>query len=178
MTAARLVVCPLTRVHETLAATGAASLVTLLSPGGVTLDRPAAIAPGRHLVIGVSDITAAREGHTHPAQDHVDRLLTFVREWDQRAPLLIHCYAGVSRSTAAAYMALCLLSPGRSEEEHASALRAASPTATPNPLMVALADAALERSGRMIAAVARIGRGAECFEGAPFELSLGARGAA
>ncbi len=38
--------------------------------------------------------------------------------------------------------------------------------------MVSLADRALGRAGRMSAAVAEIGRGADTFEGALFELPL------
>ena len=44
--------------------------------------------------------------------------------------MLIHCFAGVSRSTASAYIAVCQLSPHRDEREIALALRAASPTAS------------------------------------------------
>ena len=63
--------------------------------------------------------------------------------------------------------------PQRDEGEIARALRAASPTATPNARLVALADAKLGRAGRMIGAIEAIGRGEECFEGAPFALEIG-----
>jgi predicted protein tyrosine phosphatase len=102
----------------------------------------------------------------------VRELIAFAGAWDRAEPLLIHCYAGVSRSTAAAFIAACALGPERDEGEIARALRAASPTATPNARLIALADAALDRGGRMIEAVAAIGRGAECFEGEPFALEL------
>ena len=46
--------------------------------------------------------------------------------------------------------------------------------ATPNARLVAVADDLLGRGGRMSAAIARIGRGAEVtWENAPFELALG-----
>ena len=86
--------------------------------------------------------------------------------------MVIHCFAGVSRSTAAAYIAACALSPKRDEFAVARSLRAASPTATPNARLVALADSALQRGGRMNGAIAAIGRGEECFEGTPFTLEL------
>ena len=168
----RLHVCSLARLAETAQATGAGSLMSLLSPAGVVAPRPAGIAADHHLNVGVSDIVAAKEGFTQPGAAHVAAMLAFLRAWDQRAPLLIHCYAGVSRSTAAAYIGVCALAPGRDEAEVAQALRLASPTATPNALLVALADAALDRDGRMVAAIAAIGRGADCFEGAPFALDL------
>jgi predicted protein tyrosine phosphatase len=167
----RIHVCPLARVDETVAATGARSLVTLLNPG-TPVVRPAAIPAMRHLYIGVADIVEAQLGQVLPVEDHVRALVAFAGAWDQAEPLLIHCFAGVSRSTAAAFICACALAPKRDEGEIARALRAASPTATPNARLVALADAALERSGRMIDAVAAIGRGAECFEGEPFALEL------
>ena len=107
-----------------------------------------------------------------PGEIHMRRLLDFVAAWDRGSPLLIHCYAGVSRSTAAAYAAFCALSPELDEKDVAFRLRAASPTATPNPRLVALADTALGRSGRMVAAIQHMGRGEDCFEGNVFRLDL------
>jgi len=167
----RIHVCPLARIDEIVGQTGARSLVTLLNPG-TPVERPAAIAPERHLYIGVGDIVEELPGHVLPDETHVEALLGFVRAWDRAAPLLIHCFAGVSRSTAAAFIAACALAPARDEGEIARALRAASPTATPNARLVALADAALGRGGRMKDAIAAIGRGEECLEGVPFALEL------
>ncbi|MCJ2054627.1 tyrosine phosphatase family protein [Methylobacterium sp. J-070] len=164
-------VCPLSRLPETVAATGASHVLTLINVG-TPLERPALIDAENHAVIGVSDIAEARDGHVLPAEDHVARLLDFVRAWPREKPLVVHCYAGISRSTAAAYIAACALAPERDEGMIADALRAASPSATPNPLFVAIADRMLGREGRMVAAIARIGRGADAFEGTPFCLAL------
>jgi predicted protein tyrosine phosphatase len=167
----RIHVCPLSKLPETVRATGAQSLVTLIDKG-TPVRRPSGIAAENHLVVVLSDIVAEREGHTLPGEPDVEKLLAFVRRWDQEAPLLIHCFAGVSRSTAAAFIAACALRPHRNEAEIAQAVRANSPTATPNARLVAIADAMLGRNGRMTAAIAKIGRGAECSEGAPFALEL------
>jgi predicted protein tyrosine phosphatase len=167
----RLHVCSLAFIAETVARTGARSLVTLLSPG-TEVERPAGIAPGRHLYLAVSDIVEPLPGQVLPDPAHLEELLGFVRIWDRADPMLIHCFAGVSRSTAAAYIAACALAPGRDEFAIARALRAASPTASPNARMVALADEALGRGGRMNEAIAEIGRGRECFAGEPFALEL------
>jgi predicted protein tyrosine phosphatase len=164
-------VCPLSRLPETVAATGASHVLTLINVG-TPLERPAVIDAENHAVIGVSDIAEARDGHVLPAEEHVARVLDFVRAWPREKPLVIHCYAGISRSTAAAFIAACALAPERDEAAIADALRAASPSATPNPLFVAVADRMLGRDGRMVAAIARIGRGADAFEGTPFCLTL------
>ncbi len=167
-----LYVCPLRRVVDTVRVTGARSLVTILTAGASSV-RPCEIAPPRHLRLAVSDIEAPLDGHVLPGSEHVESLLAFLRDWDRQHPLVIHCYAGVSRSPAAAFIGACALEPDRREMEIAEELRRASPTATPNRRLVALADRMLGRQGRMTEAVAAIGRGADCFEGAPFAMELG-----
>jgi predicted protein tyrosine phosphatase len=168
----RLHVCSLSRIEEVVRDTGAKSLVTLLSPG-TKITRPAEIAPDRHLNLGVSDIIEPALGQVYPASHHIDDLLNFFQAWDRAQPMLIHCFAGVSRSTASAFIAACALNPKRDEQEIAERLRAASPTASPNQRFVALADDRLQRRGRMSAAIQAIGRGADCFEAEPFTLELG-----
>jgi predicted protein tyrosine phosphatase len=167
----RLHVCSLALIAETVGKTGARSLVTLLSPG-TEIERPMGIARERHLYLAVSDIVEPTPGQTLPEAAHLDELLRFVQAWDRAAPIVFHCFAGVSRSTAAAYIAACALAPRRDELIIARGLRAASPTASPNARLVALADNALGRRGRMSEAIAEIGRGEACFEGTPFTLEL------
>jgi predicted protein tyrosine phosphatase len=105
-----------------------------------------------------------------PADRDAERLVAFIRSWDKTAPMVIHCWAGISRSTASAFAALCILRDGESEMALASELRRASPSATPNRLITSLVDRHLGRNGRMVKAVESIGRGADAFEGKPFEL--------
>ncbi len=167
----RIHVCSLARVASTTKMTGARSLVTLINKD-TPVERPAVIAAENHLFVAISDIIANTEGQILADETHIQTLLDFVKRWDRAAPILIHCYAGVSRSTAAAFITACALRPDRPEDEIARHIRTASPTATPNAHLVSLADAMLGRSGRMIAAVASIGRGRDCFEGIPFALDL------
>jgi len=167
----RIHVCSIFRIADITEATGARTLVTLINRD-IRVDRPAAIPPERHLFVEVSDITAEIDGHVLADETHVETLLEFVRTWDRQQPLLIHCFAGVSRSTAAAFIAACALSPHLDEDDIAQRLRRASPTATPNAHLVALADKILDRDGRMVAAIDRIGRGEDCVEGEPFALEL------
>lgn len=168
----RIHVCSLSKVPETVRLTGAKSLVTLINIS-TPVPRPEEIAAEDHLFVGMSDIVEALDGHVLPDSAHVAQLLRFIRNWDRRHPLVVHCYAGVSRSTAAAYIAFCALNPRACEFETAQRLRLLSPTATPNARLVQLADDHLGRNGRMIAAIAEIGRGSDCFEGIPFAFDLG-----
>jgi predicted protein tyrosine phosphatase len=166
----RLYVCPLSRVEEVVAQTGTAALVSLLNPP-LTLSRPSHIAPDCHLILELADIVAPKDGHILAGAKHIEDLLAFVRAWDRARPLVVHCYAGVSRSPAAAFIAACALSAGP-EMEIAQNLRRLSASATPNRHLIALADNILSRDGRMIAAIESIGRGADCFEGETFFLDL------
>ncbi len=167
----RIHVCSLAQVQAIVRQSGAASMITLINRD-TPVERPDTIDRGRHMIIGLSDIVAPVEGQVLAREEHVTQLIGFIRNWDRARPMVIHCYAGVSRSTAAAFIALCALKPGHAEELLAQRLRLASPTATPNPRLVELADRLLERRGRMVGAIASIGRGAACFEGAPFALEL------
>jgi len=161
-------VCPLSRLEQIVSQTGAGRLVTLLS-ADTDMVRPASIAEQDHLYLRMNDIAELRDGLTMPGEEHVRRLLGFAYVWDRAKPMVIHCYAGVSRSTAAAYIVAAALNPAQGEAELAAMLRWLSPSATPNPRLIAVADALLGREGRMVAAIRGIGRGAEAFEGEPFE---------
>jgi predicted protein tyrosine phosphatase len=162
-------VCPLHAVHDLVASTGAAHLLTVINRETIPAT-PAGIAKGRHLQLGVHDITTPQPGLIHPREEHIDEILAFAASWDMRSPMVVHCWAGISRSTAAAFITLCALNPGSPEERIAKAIRARSATATPNALMVEIADRRLGRSGRMIEAVERIGIGEFAMEGRPFML--------
>lgn len=166
-----LYVCSLSRLSETADKTGATWLVSLIN-ADMNVRRPTRVAPENHLFLGFNDIVDVVEGLTPPAETHVLKLLDFVRGWDRSEPLLIHCWAGVSRSTAGAYITACALNPDRNEYDVAATLRAQSPSATPNARLVTMADKLLGRDGRMVDAVRKIGRGANTFEGAPFLMPI------
>ena len=167
----KIVVCPLDSVQSLVHETRAASVVSLLGP-----ESPHRVFNGidgaRHLKLTFHDIVEPIPGFMAPQPEHAERIIGFVRGWDKKMPMIIHCFAGISRSTAAAYTAMCLLNPKADEFELAWHLREASPIATPNRLIVSHADALLGRDGRMSAAIEEIGRGEEAFEGVPFSLKI------
>ena len=166
-------VCSLARLHETVASTGARHVVSLLGRED-NVSRPAPITAENHLWLQLHDISAPLDGYVLPDPAHVAQLIDFVRRWRRDAPLVVHCYAGISRSTAAAFVSVCALSPRSKETAIAAALRRASPTATPNSRIVALADALLGRRGRMVRAAEAIGQGIDAAEAEPFRLDVSA----
>jgi predicted protein tyrosine phosphatase len=143
----------LSRVEEI----GAKAAITLINgPMMAEIVTPPPIEQANHLRLIMNDIDRPAEGLIAPEAHHIHTLVEFLARWDQESPLLIHCHAGISRSPAAAFIALCLLSPQMSEEALARRLREASPAAKPNRLIVRLADEVLGREGRMIAACAAL----------------------
>lgn len=152
----RLLVTPLSALEDAIANHAPSHLVSLLSPEHM-IQTPAGFPADRHLKIGINDIVDPSAGTAPPGRTHIDALLEFSRGWDGGQPLLIHCWAGISRSMASAFTILCdRLGEGR-EIEIACAMRRRAPHAQPNRLLVSHADDALGRGGRMLAALGSMG---------------------
>lgn len=164
-------ICSLARLNDTVTGCGARHVVTLVREEA-RVFRPHGIDPANHLWLQMDDIADTIDGMIPPGEVHVERLVEFAERWDRASPLVVHCFAGISRSTAAAFITACALMPNRDEEEIAIRIRNASPTASPNPRLVALGDAYLGRDGRMTRAIERIGHGIAAYEGVPFDLPL------
>ena len=146
----RLSICG---IHELdgFARAGVSDVLSILDPG---LPDPQAFmryAPHRRTALRFHDVVLPTEGHSMPAEDDMRRILEFGERLAQTADaahLLVHCVAGVSRSTAAAAILMAQRRPGR-ETEAFLALLDIRPRAWPNSRMVELADALLGRSGRL-----------------------------
>ena len=166
----RILISPYSVLEETVRRHRPSHLVTLMvEPFVVT---PEAVHPDRHLRIGVHDVVEAAEGTIAPQKAHIAKMLAFAKGWDRSAPFLVHCWAGISRSTAAAYILLCdLHGPGR-EDKIAQSLRFLAPHAQPNRLMIQHADQLLSREGRMIDAVEAMGEARPSWQGEVVELPL------
>lgn len=168
-------VCPLPAIEKTLRDSGAGHLLSLMGPSGMVDPWPG-IEAGRHLRITINDITEPGEGLVLAEASHIEQIVDFVKSWSAHQtarspqPMVIHCWAGISRSTAAAYIALCALNEAVSERAVANALRRAAPFAKPNPRLVGLADTVLGRRGRMTAAIEALPEAEWLATGRPFAL--------
>jgi predicted protein tyrosine phosphatase len=144
-------VCNLMEMPEHAEVLRVSHLVSLVAPDELPATPPC-IRSERHHRIPVHDISEPLDGHILPAEEHVEGLIDFVRDWrHEEAPILIHCVAGISRSMAAALITLVIKAPGR-EVEAARHLRAAAPHAYPNRRMIAVADQLLGCEGRLVQA--------------------------
>ena len=162
-------VCSLAALPDTVKATGASHVLTVMA-NVAQVQRPESVLPANHLRVQMDDITEDIDGFVAPSEQHIEKVLAFVRSWDRGAPMVVHCYAGISRSTASAFAIACERNPHADELEIALRLRRASPSAFPNRRIVALADDILDRRGRMLEAVEAMGGNGFAMEGVPFDL--------
>jgi predicted protein tyrosine phosphatase len=165
-----IIVCGLSDVAAVLAARRPSHLVTLLDPASM-IATPEGLDAARHLKLSVNDIAEPAEGLVVPSEQVVADLLAFAAAWDESAPMLVHCWAGVSRSTASAFVIACERNPGADERLIAGAMRQAAPHASPNRRIVALADDLLGRRGRMVDAVDAMGD-YDYTAAAPFDFAV------
>ena len=166
----RILISPYSVLEETVRRHHPSHVVTLMiEPYVVT---PNEVHPDRHLRLGIHDVVEDADGAIVPQSSHVAEMLAFAKGWDRSAPFLVHCWAGISRSTAAAYILMCdIHGPGR-EDEIARSLRFLAPHAQPNRLLIQHADRLLSRKGRMIDAVEAMGEARPSLQGEVVELPL------
>lgn len=166
-----ILITSLEQVVYALARRAPTHMVSLLTEAHM-IDTPPPLTPEQHLKVALDDIAEPELDRVTPARCHVDALLDFVGRWNGQGTLLIHCYAGVSRSAAAAYITQCRFNPHGTEEELARALRRAGGHLQPNPLLVRHGDEALARAGRMMRAVEALGPGSGINETGMVEVPL------
>ena len=169
-----IVVSPLSRIAEMAVRHKSREMVTLIAKEQA-FHRPAVISADRHLTLQMNDITfKGNDKLIAPDDVHVQTLIDFAREWDQSAPLLVHCWMGVSRSPAAAIIVALAVKPDEDDAILAAKLRTVSPFATPNARIIEIGDRLLGRNGALISAVKAIGRGADTDGNVPFVFPLSA----
>ena len=135
-------------------------------------DTPSGLDDTAHLRLPCHDIYRPTKGAIAPSRHHIRQLCEFARKWQTQSDLLIHCSAGVSRSSAAALTVAACLHPGKIEEV-TRRLRQALPHAEPNYRLIEIADRFLNLDGRLMNAVRQIGKGTLVDPAPPGCFSLG-----
>jgi predicted protein tyrosine phosphatase len=136
---------------------GVTHVLSILDPAFPDPVALEAFTTRQRLALRFHDVIDEREGAIAPQAADVERLLRFGRELDQAQPerpyLLVHCHAGVSRSTAAMFLLLAQARPDRPAAEALAALCRVRPGAWPNLRLVEHGDALLGRRGELLAAL-------------------------
>jgi predicted protein tyrosine phosphatase len=155
----RVTICGIPELGEHRAA-GVTHVLSILDPDWPDPPDFAGFAPHRRLALRFHDIIEPTPGRYAPSRADVERLLAFGRELGDPAGshLLVHCHAGVSRSTAAAALILAQAYPGRPAGEALDRVARMRPRAWPNLRILELGDALLGRDGEIVAAASAIYR--------------------
>lgn len=116
--------------------------------------------PHERLTLRFDDVIDPSPTVQLPQRHHVEKLLAFgtglaAVDDDPLSHLLIHCHAGISRSTASMTILLAEARPGIDEDALFAHVREIRPQAWPNSVMIQFADELLGRSGRLVAALRR-----------------------
>ena len=162
----RLIIGPKERVHEAKTRFNCDYVISIQDCSDEPVPTPPGIDPCNHERYMFDDVTdsvpirySSRDSHIvrdHPPDiDDVRGILAQFRAIPDGARIYMHCFAGISRSTAMAFMCYCSQTEGGDENgwmmlTERSAL---SGSIWPNELIVRLADQELGRNGAMIKAV-------------------------
>ena len=129
----------------------ATRVVSIISPRA---EIPAELAHLRDnlLVLRFDDVIDGTNNYQIVTEDDIARLLAFDRDHAPDETLLVHCTAGISRSTAAMVLLLAQRAPG-DEEAIFAQIRAIRPKAWPNSRMIAFGDKLLGVNGKLVEAL-------------------------
>jgi predicted protein tyrosine phosphatase len=150
-----LTVCGLDEL-EGHSACGVTHVLSIIDPDWPEPPAFDAFGPHFRATFRFHDVIEAAPGIVAPKKTDVEAILAFGRDAGEMRRLLIHCHAGVSRSTAATLMILAQAHARSNEGSLVDWLLKMRPQAWPNSRMVAFADELLGRNGRLTAALAAL----------------------
>ncbi|WP_428390746.1 tyrosine phosphatase family protein [Lichenicoccus sp.] len=134
---------------------GFTHVLSILDPQWPVPEAFGAYGEHERLELRFDDIIEETPGMIAPQASDVRALLDFGRDLmaEPGANLLVHCHAGVSRSTASMLLILAQARPDLGAEAVAAEILRIRAKAWPNLRIVELGDAALGRGGTLASAV-------------------------
>lgn len=129
-------------------------VLSILDPGWPEPEPLSGFDIDRRLRLRFHDVIEAQPGWIAPERWDIELLLAFSRDLDRvgETHLLIHCHAGLSRSTAAAALVLAQSRPETRADELLGEVVRLRPRAWPNLRILELGDEILGRHGEIVAA--------------------------
>ncbi|MBV8458570.1 MAG: protein-tyrosine-phosphatase [Acetobacteraceae bacterium] len=143
-------------------AAGVTHVLSILDPGYPVPDAFGSFGEHARLELRFLDVIEPSASEQPPRDEHVRQILALgrdlVSESREQAHLLVHCHAGVSRSTASMLLVLAQACPKLPPQGLADMLIRIREKAWPNLRMVTFGDDALRRRGTLIEAAAQVYR--------------------
>ena len=141
---------------------GASHVLSILDPDWPVPQAFGAFGEHEKLELRFHDVIEEDAGMVAPSEDDVARLLAFGRdlmaEPRNDAHLLVHCHAGISRSTASMALILAQALPVVSAHEVMREIVRIRPKAWPNLRIIEIGDSMLSRNGELVAAAIEVYR--------------------
>jgi predicted protein tyrosine phosphatase len=141
---------------------GVTHVLSILDPEWPVPDAFGSFGEHERLELRFNDIIEEVPGKIPPREEHVAKLLAFGRDMMvEPAPgahLLVHCHAGVSRSTASMILMVAQARPDLAASAVAREIFNIRSKAWPNLRLIEIGDAMLNRGGEIVRAVNEIYR--------------------
>jgi predicted protein tyrosine phosphatase len=147
---------------------GVTHVLSILDPGSPEPEPIRNFDLNRRLKLNFHDVIEPVAGWIAPERCDVELLLAFGRNLDEvigdagtqasDAHLLVHCHAGLSRSTASAILLLSQHEPQRAAHDVVGQVIRLRPRAWPNLRIIEIGDQLLGRDGEIIASVGMLYR--------------------
>lgn len=144
-----LTVCSIEKVPAMILFRGATHVLSLLrGPERNELKMPRAFNKENWLFLDMDDVVNA-DAECAPTKEQVAQILAWGRALPSDAKVVVHCYAGVSRSTAAA-LSIKVQQLGVDRiDEAVKWLVQVRPVCCPNPVITRFADELLGANGKL-----------------------------
>jgi predicted protein tyrosine phosphatase len=145
-------------------ARGVTHVLSILDPDWPDPDAFRQFDRHHRITLRFHDAIEPHPGLVLPTPAHTEAILAFGNSLAASADrsdaghLLVHCHAGISRSTAAMVTLMAQAHPAQDEDSLFAQIVYMRPRAWPNSMMIGFADRQLGRQGRMLAALGRLYR--------------------
>lgn len=150
----RLTVCGVSELTAHCAA-GVTHVLSILDPGTPTPVALDELGPHHRVELRFDDVVQEHHGYQAPTAADVEAVLRFGEHLAMEQPrverhhVLVHCWMGISRSTASAAILLAQQAPGH-ERAAFDSLYDVRPRCWPNSRMIRFADGLLGRKGALV----------------------------
>ena len=157
-----IIVCSLKDLEAVCESAQPSHVISVIDPGYAP-DTPAGV--DHHLKLGFDDILEISESNQifrlntdevpqlPPNINHTESIIKFSNTWNKKAPIVIHCWCGVSRSMATASYLMCKEDTANINR-NIQYIRSIAPHANPNKVLIKLFEDSLELQNQMTLAFA------------------------